>query len=359
MMAAYLLAVGYTGPFKVKTEPSGSPRGTTLSRAPNRDGCLKSNRIWGLTGAEWIVLLARPLLIWASQAPMLTVCRLPIAGPVRGPIRSAGVEQALYHHERGLAARVRDDRDRVRRPLSSGSAGAGAAPHPPYDEEANEATRAPRGGHSRQVARWPVDFVQCRVDFDRYLPTPLFPCSRRSTARRPVLSEALSPPRPGVWLNAVRGCSREHSLNLICPAVVANGVPVEPPPFFSTRKTGAISRGTSAIAPHKGIREAFKRRGSPTCRCWSPAEIYPYPSIGATSPRRSSPARRRRPLTWANRIHRQARLRLPRGVLSSLTGAGDSSWSRAGACIRHPRGGVPSRRPCRSHRPRPNQASRG
>ena len=211
---------------------------------------------------------------------MLTVLQVayPLA-PV-GPDSVGGVEQALYHLERGLAARGCETIVIA----CEGSEVAGRLvpvprPHPPYDEEAIEAAHARHAEAIRDtLARWPVDLVHMHgFDFDRYLPPPVVPVL--ATLHCPAAwysAEALDPPRPGVWLNAVSRMQHEElSPNSHLLPFVANGVAVE---AFSTRHARRdFALVLARIAPDKGIREALQAARIADVPLLVAGEIYPYP----------------------------------------------------------------------------------
>jgi len=293
---------------------------------PNRDGCLRATGFGASPAQNGSCSLARPLLIWASQArhadgPAGCLSLAPV-----GPDSVGGVEQALYHLEAGLAARGCETIViACEGPEVAGRLVPCRALTRPTMRRQSKRTRAPRGGHSRHAG--PLarrSRSHARFDFDRYLPAPVVPVL--ATLHCPAAwysAEALDPPRPGVWLNAVsRMQPRSFPLTVILLPFVANGVPVE---AFSTRHDRRdFALVLARIAPDKGIREALQAARIADVPLLVAGEIYPNPEHRRYFAR-GGPALlddRRRYLGPIG-FTASGGFWLPRGVLSSLTGAGD------------------------------------
>jgi len=197
-----------------------------------------------------------------------------------GPDAVGGVEQVLCHLERGLAARGHETMVLA----CEGSTVAGRLipvprGQPPYDDRAIAAARSRHSTLIRDaLARWPVDLVHMHgFDFDRYLPPAGVPVL--ATLHCPATwyaPEALDPPRPGIWLNAVsRRQHEELSPNARLLPFVENSVPVEAFSGHHARRSFALV--LARIAPDKGIREALEAARLADMPLLIAGETYPYP----------------------------------------------------------------------------------
>lgn len=207
---------------------------------------------------------------------------LQVAYPLAfvGPDAVGGVEQVLYHLERGLAGRgietfviAREDSH------VSGTLIPVPRVRPPYDEATIRAVRARQAEAVREtLALRPVDLVHMHgFDFDCYLPPASVPVL--ATLHCPATwysCDALDPLQCGVWLNAVsRRQFEELSPNNRLLSFVENGVPVEAFANHHTRRSFALV--LARVAPEKGIREALQAARLADLPLLVAGELFPYP----------------------------------------------------------------------------------
>lgn len=207
---------------------------------------------------------------------------LQVAYPLApvGPDAVGGVEQVVFHLERGLAVRgvetvvVASDGSQV-------SGGLVPVPriHPPYDEEAIAAARRRHAEAIREaLARWPVDLVHMHgFDFDSYLPPS--GTAVLATLHCPASwysPRALHPRDEGIWLNAVSRCQHDElSPNDRLLGLVENGVPTEA--FVTRHARRGFALVMARIAPEKGIREALEAARLAHLPLLIAGELFPYP----------------------------------------------------------------------------------
>lgn len=207
---------------------------------------------------------------------------LQVAYPLApvGPDAVGGVEQVVFHVERGLAAYgVKTVVVASEDSLVSGVLVPIPRIHPPYDEDAIAAARSRHAEAVREaVKHFPVDLVHMHgFDFDSYLPPSSTPVL--ATLHCPAFwyaPQALRPQGDGIWLNAVSRCQHDELLpNDRLLGFVENGVPVEAFAAHHARRDFALV--LARIAPEKGIREALEAAHIANLPILIAGELFPYP----------------------------------------------------------------------------------